>query len=260
MKPKAWILNIGNELTIGRIVNTNGAWLARQLTLRGVDVRRIIVVPDDENEVCDIVKQGVSKGIALLVTAGGLGPTPDDRTVEFVAKALGKKVVLNEEALRMVESKYKLHGLELTPERVKMAYLPEGAKPIPNDVGTAPGVFMSVANTRIILLPGVPREAEVMFERYVIPLIKDVLPRLCVVEDGITVEGLPESSIAPLLKTIMKKYPNVYIKSHPKGSELVNPIVEIKVLASASNCDDASKLVRKVLEDVKQCLEWRQES
>ncbi len=253
MRPRAWIVNIGTELVIGRIVNTNGAWLARELTLRGVEVKRIIVVPDDEEEVVGVLQRG-ARLCEIIVTTGGLGPTYDDRTAEFIAKAFGRKLVLNAEALRMVEEKYRAAGMGLTEDRVKMAYMPEGAKPIPNPVGTAPGIYLEMGKCRVIALPGVPREAEEMFRRYAVKLLEPILPRLCVVERGTVVRGLPESSLAPILKELARKYPTCYIKSHPKGSEVGEPVVEVKVLTSAPTCDEAEKVVSRVLGELKERL------
>ncbi len=247
MKPRAWIINIGTELTIGRIVNGNGAWLARELTLRGADVRRIICIPDEEDEVVPVLKEALSKA-DIIITTGGLGPTPDDRTAEFVAKALGRRLTLNSEALEMVREKYEAAGLELTEDRVKMAKLPEGAKPIPNPVGTAPGIHVEVNGKHVFSLPGVPKEMEAMFTSYVLNAIRSMLPKLCVVEEGVRIVGLPESSLAPILKKAQKLCEDCYIKSHPMGAELGEPIIDVKVLASDESCDNAKEKIRKVLD------------
>ncbi len=250
MAPTAWIINIGTELTIGRIVNSNGAWLARELTLRGVRVRRIVCVPDDEREVVDVVRQALGSS-DIVITTGGLGPTPDDRTAEFIAKALGVELVLHPEALRMVEEKYRAAGLELTEDRVKMAKLPRGARPIPNEVGTAPGIHVEVGGKHLFALPGVPREMEAMFRSYVLRVLEPLLPRLCVVEDGLPVVGVPESTLAPLLKEVQRLCTDCYIKSHPMGEELGRPYIEVKVMASAPTCDEARAKVGRVLEYLK---------
>lgn len=245
-RPIAWIVNIGTELTIGRIVNSNGAWLARELTLRGAVVKRIVCVPDEEDEVVPLLREAVEKAV-IVVTTGGLGPTPDDRTAEFVAKALGRRLVLNSEALAMVKAKYEAAGLPLTEDRVKMAYLPEGAKPIPNPVGTAPGIHVDLGGRHIFSLPGVPREMEAMFTTYVVKAISGLLPRLCVLERGVRLVGIPESSLAPILKAAQKLCGECYVKSHPAGEELGKPVIDVKVMASAKACEDAEKLIERVL-------------
>ena len=245
-----WIINIGTELTIGRIVNTNGSWLARELTLRGAKVKRIIVVPDEEEEVVSTIREAL-KNAKIIITTGGLGPTPDDRTIEFIAKALGRKLVLHPDALRMVREKYEEKGLEISEERKKMAILPEGGIPIPNPVGTAPGLHIAVNDVQLFALPGVPKEMMAMFKSYVLKTIEPLIPPRCIVEEGITVTGYPESELAPLLKIVGRKYPLAYIKSHPKGGELKEPIVEIKVMVSSPSCEDARKKAQEILDEFK---------
>ncbi len=252
-KPVAWIINIGTELTIGRIVNTNGAWLARELTLRGVDVRRIVVVPDYEEDVVSVIRDAVSNS-RIVITTGGLGPTVDDRTLEFIAKALGLNLVVNEEALEMVKEKYAAKGLELTPDREKMAIMPEGARPIPNPVGTAPGAHISINGVDLFALPGVPSEMEAMFKGYVARVVEAIAPRTCISEKGIVVEGYPESELAPILKKLAKKYEKAYIKSHPKGGELTRPVIEVKVMVSAEECAEADRVAEAILEEFKSLL------
>ena len=248
----AWIVNIGTELCVGRVVNTNGAWLAQQLTLLGYKVKRIVVVPDEE-EVVEILRDACRR-VRVVITTGGLGPTEDDRTAEFIAKAFKRSLVLNRDALELVRRRYERAGLTLSDERKKMAMLPEGAKPIPNPVGTAPGIHLDVGDCHVFALPGVPREMQAMFEHYVKPLLEEIGPRVCVVEESYTVKGIPESSLAPLLKQIAKVCRECYVKSHPKGDEIANPIIEVRVLASAHDCSEAKRKVVAVLRELERLL------
>ncbi len=246
----AWIINIGTELTIGRIVNTNGVFLARELHLRGVDVRRIICVPDIEDEVIPVLREAINKA-NIVITTGGLGPTADDQTALFLAKALNRKLVLNRDALDIIREKYRSVGLHLTPDREKMAYLPEGARPIPNPVGTAPGIHIILSSTHhVFALPGVPSEMEAMFREYVLNAIEPLLPNICIIEEGVIVRNLPESSLAPLLRKASKLCSDCYVKSHPKGEELRKPIIDVRVVASANTCDEARLKAIRVIEEL----------
>ncbi len=247
MLPKAWIISIGNEVVSGQIVNTNGAWLAKRLIILGFDVRRIIAVPDLEEEVVDVFKDALNKTIDIIISTGGLGPTYDDRTAEFIARALGRKLILNKEALKMVEEKYSLKGLPLTEHRIKMAMMPEGAMPIPNPIGTAPAILVETSKSIIIALPGVPKEMKAIYEEYVEDIIKKKAPKVYRTEKWIKVTGLPESSIAPIIDRIVKKYRSVYIKSHPRGEELNNPVIHLYIVASSLRDNrEAEELVKKV--------------
>jgi nicotinamide-nucleotide amidase len=250
--PRAWIITIGNELLIGRIVNTNASWLARELTLRGVRVERIITVGDDINEIASVVRSAVN-AVDIIVTTGGLGPTDDDKTMEAIAAAINRPLILNSEAYKMVKEFYESRGYPLTRERVKMAYLPAGAIPLPNPVGAAPGAFIVERTARIIVLPGVPKEMEAMF-KYALEYLKPILPKICVVEEGLEIKGIPESSLAPLLRRAARVCADCYVKSHPKGHELKEPIIDVKVLASAGSCEEARSKARRVLEELKKLL------
>lgn len=247
-----WIVNIGTELCIGQTVNTNGVWLAQQLTLLGFKVKRIVVVPDEE-DVIELLRDAC-RGARVVITTGGLGPTEDDRTAEFIAKAFGLSLALDKDALELVRRRYEGLGFNLSEERVKMAKLPKGAKPIPNPVGVAPGIHLEVEDCHIFALPGVPREMQAMFEQYVKPWLERIGPKVCVIEESYTVKGVPESSLAPLLKQVAKVCRDCYVKSHPRGDEIANPIVEVRVLASALNCSEARRKALAVLEELKKLL------
>jgi len=250
-KPKAWILTIGNELLIGRIVNTNASWLARRLTFLGFSVERIIVTPDEPAEVAEEIRRALSRDdVKVIITTGGLGPTYDDRTLEAVARAINRPLRLNEQALQWVRQKYESGGMQMTKEREKMAYLPEGAEPIWNPVGTAPGSLVMAGEALIASLPGVPAEMQAMFEE-LMPRLKQLAPPLEVIDCGFIVVGVPESSLAPYVEEAERKNPGCYVKSHPKGHEIRGPVLEIRVLASARTRDEARELALRALEVVK---------
>ncbi|MCC6057957.1 MAG: competence damage-inducible protein A, partial [Desulfurococcaceae archaeon] len=113
----AWIFTLGTELTQGRIINTNAAFIGRRLTLLGFNVLGVITLVDDVDLISRFISQILSGKPRVIVTTGGLGPTHDDRTLEAVAKAINRKLILNQEAFEMVKKKYESKGLELTPER-----------------------------------------------------------------------------------------------------------------------------------------------
>ncbi len=252
--PKAWIISIGNEVVDGRIINTNASWLGRKLTLLGFNVLRVISVPDVEDEIIDVIRDAIRRKIDVIITTGGLGPTYDDKTSECLAKALNTEWVLNEEALEMVKEKYLRRELPLTKHREKMAKMPKSSRPIPNPIGTAPGIFIEVNNTMIFALPGVPSEMKAMFEEYVEPILKEKAPKLEIVEETIRVEGIPESTLAPILDKILSKYSRLYIKSHPKGEELGKPVIDIYVKAFSHNRREAEETLLDVIKSLKEEL------
>ena len=151
------ILCVGNELLIGKTLNTNAQWIAKQVTSLGLTVKRVTVVADDVNEIANAIREAFDRKPQFAITTGGLGPTFDDKTLEGIAEAMNGKLTVNTKALKMVREKYETYArgrrtekVELTQARVKMATLPEKAKPITNPVGTAPGVQVNWGQTILI--------------------------------------------------------------------------------------------------------------
>ncbi|PCN50204.1 competence damage-inducible protein A [Candidatus Geothermarchaeota archaeon ex4572_27] len=248
----AWILTIGNEILSGRVVNTNAAWLADRLTRLGIAVRRIVVVPDEEDVIAEAFREAISSA-DIVISTGGLGPTFDDVTNFAVAKAVGRRLVINEDAYREVKEKYDRAGLPLTEERVKMSKMPEGARSLPNPVGTAPGILMEIGDKVVACLPGVPKEMKAIFERHLMPLLAG-RSGLAYSEGSIVVTGVPESSIAPVVKKLMQEFGNVYIKSHPRGEELGASTIEIHVSSVDRSREKALENIRTVIDRLRREL------
>jgi len=256
------IICIGNELLIGKILNTNAQWLAKRITTLGLNVSRITIVGDDVNEISNIIKEILQRQPRFIITTGGLGPTFDDKTLQGIAKALNFPLQIHEEALKMIEKRYQQYveeGLvkkrvELTSPRIKMATLPKGASPLPNPIGTAPGVSLKQKNVTIIALPGVPPEMEAIFDNSIVPLIKDVSGNVTFYETSISVTGTMESDIAPLIDTTMNNNPYVYIKSHPHGGEGV-PHLELHFSTTAQSSNIAKKHVSRALLQITELIQ-----
>ena len=253
MNPQMELIGIGNELLIGKTLNTNAHWLAKRATTFGMMVKRITVVGDDVDEIASVVREALNRKPKFIITTGGLGPTFDDKTLQGTAKALNYKLEVNEKALKMVREKYetyyregKMERVELTPARIKMARLPEKAEPLPNSVGTAPGVIINVGGTLLIALPGVPPEMEAIFEESVAPLIKKEAGELTFFETSIYADGIMESALAPLIDKTMHDNPHVYIKSHPKGEER-KPHIEIHFSTTAKSSKTAKNRLGKAI-------------
>lgn len=244
---------MGNELLIGKTLNTNAHWMARRSTTLGAIVSRITVVGDDVDEIASVIRESLKRKPRFLITTGGLGPTFDDKTLESIAKALNRELEINAKALEMIEEKYEAYAkarrvekFELTPHRVKMAKLPKGAEPLLNPVGTAPGVKVEIKNTLLIVLPGVPSEMEAIFEESVAPLLKREAGNVVFFEVSIYADDIMESTLAPLIDKTMHDNPFVYIKSHPKGEER-KPHMEIHFSTTAGNSKVARERIGKAI-------------
>lgn len=216
---RAEILTLGRELLIGKTVNTNASWIAGRLTSLGISVERIIVVPDTVQLISSAIRDSLGRRPDVAMITGGLGPTYDDLTSEGLASALRLPQELNRIALEQVQARYRSLGLEMTPARQKMAMMPAGSTPIPNAVGTAPGIFIQAPGTMIFCLPGVPREMTCMFDSWVSETLRERTGDASFLEHTLEVEGLPESSLAPLIDKWGPRGRGVYLKSHPSGGE-----------------------------------------
>ncbi|MGB9684162.1 MAG: nicotinamide mononucleotide deamidase-related protein [Candidatus Bathyarchaeales archaeon] len=247
------IVCVGNELLIGKTLNTNAQWLAKRATSLGIAVKRITVVGDDVEEIANALREAIQRKPRFIITTGGLGPTFDDKTLEGIANALNRKLELNNKALQMIKEKYEAYvkagrigSAELTPHRVKMAKLPEGAEPLPNFVGTAPGVQIKVGNTDIIALPGVPSEMEAIFDSSVAGMLKKEAGNIMFFEANLYADNIVESTLAPLIDIAMHDNPYVYIKSHPRGEEK-KPHIEIHLSTTAKDSKTAKDRLGKVM-------------
>ncbi len=238
----AEIISVGNELLIGHTLDTNSHWIAKRLTGFGWTLQRITVLRDSLVAIKDGVTSALRRKPHLLITIGGLGPTHDDMTLKGVALALDKRLMLNPKALAMVKARY--NAIEaftsLTRFRRKMATLPEGAEPLPNSVGTAPGVTIKVGITRLVSLPGVPSEMKAIFKGSVTQMLrlsKTEAPK----EVSIGLVGIIESALAPALDRTRKAFPGLYFKSHPRGREGgIRSLIELHVYSM--NPDSRAKL------------------
>jgi molybdopterin-biosynthesis enzyme MoeA-like protein len=226
-------LCVGKELLIGKTTNTNAVWLGARLFGIGTMIDRILTVTDSLDEISSGLLELLGRKPDFIIVIGGLGPTPDDMTLKGVARALGAKVKLNPEALRLIRKHYVKtgrSGMEMTPPRRKMAMLPEGSAPLANDEGTAPGVRMERAGSVIFCLPGVPHEMKSIYTNSVHPEISRKTGRLYTSKVVMQLEGVFESVITPDIAEALEEHPSAYIKSHPKGLRNGKPHVELDLV------------------------------
>lgn len=230
------MLAVGRELLIGRTLNTNAHWAGGRLARIGTMLKQVTTVDDELEEIASGLRTCLSRSPDVLVVVGGLGPTPDDMTLRGVALGLRRRLRLSGAALRLVKEHYAKRGMgavKITSARRKMATLPTGSEPLSNEVGTAPGVKITVRRTDIFCLPGVPAEMRALFSRFVLPEVRRRLGPLHRKAVRMSLEGILESSLAPVIKKELEQHPETYIKSHPRGirggrSRIILEIVSVK--------------------------------
>lgn len=254
------ILSIGNELLLGNTVNTNASWIATQVTKLGGKVNRITTVADSLNEISRAVLEALERKPNLLILTGGIGPTFDDMTLRGVARALGLRIRLNKSAVEMIRTHYARRfphrRIALSKPRLKMALIPVKSTPVINPVGTAPAVRLKVRGTEIFCLPGVPSEAKAIFKGTVSRAVSARTQGMTFVEKWIRVQGIMESSLAPIIDRVMRQWPGVYVKSHPRGVEASGrPNLELHFSISSISRLKARESVVGAVNDMKKELE-----
>ncbi|MHB1295585.1 MAG: competence/damage-inducible protein A [Anaerolineae bacterium] len=242
------IIAVGNELLLGDVLDSNSHWLCRQLTGLGATVRRVTQLPDVVEVAAAEVRAALGRQTQLLLTTGGLGPTDDDRTLDAVALALGRPLVAHPLALQWIERKYAelaragwVDAPGLTPARAKMALLPTGAEPLPNGVGSAPGMYLVLEQATLVSLPGVPDEMKDIFTRALHDRLQGLLGAGAFVEWQARVACGDESVLAPLLRAVAVAHPEVYVKSR---AGRFGPEAAFRVTLSARGADETEALER----------------
>jgi len=214
------ILVIGNEVLAGNVLDSNSHWLCKQMAARGARVRRITVLPDEPAAIREALLSSLTRQPDLILTCGGLGPTQDDLTVTSIGKALKLEVREDPRAYDMIEDFYAtLHSrghvavAGMTEARRKMAQLPDGAEPLLNTLGAAPGVFLRRERTTIVLLPGVPAEMMHIFDNSLAPHLASLFSRQVYAERTLKTDAWDESILAPVVDRAAERNPQVYVKS-----------------------------------------------
>jgi nicotinamide-nucleotide amidase len=253
MRGEVEIVCVGNELLIGKTLNTNAQWLSKRATAIGIAVKRMTVVADDVDEIASTVREALQRKPQFIITTGGLGPTFDDKTLEGIAKGLSRKLEINAKALQMVKEKYEAYARErgaekvdLTQSRIKMATIPATTEPVPNPVGTAPAVRADVNGTVLFALPGVPSEMEAIFEETIEPMLRQTSGGSSFYEKSMYADNIMESTLAPLIDKVMHDNPGVYVKSHPKREEK-RPHIEIHFSVKARVAEKPEEKLQKAM-------------
>lgn len=246
-----------NEILIGKTLNTNGRWMAKRITSLGGKVVRFTVVQDDVGVISATMRRAAKRSNVIIVS-GGLGPTYDDKTLQGLGEAINKALRLDTKALGMIKEKYRkiqekgvIKNATITDHRKKMAMLPEGSIPLPNPLGSAPGVYAEYEGARIICLPGVPSELKAIFEESVVPIIRKMVKGAIFAEESFVLEEIVESELAPLIEQAMSRDSYVYIKSHPLGYEGISKVI---IHITATGDEDVKMRVRRASDFLKREL------
>jgi nicotinamide-nucleotide amidase len=196
---KAEIIAIGDELLYGQIVDTNSHWISIELDLLGVRVIRKTTVGDNREDILKAFSEAEKRADLILIT-GGLGPTQDDLTKPLLAEFFDCPTVEVPEAVEAVSSYFRRRGREMTPLNILQGHLPACCTYVPNEVGTAPGMWFERKNTYWMSMPGVPHEMKKLMRDFVLPKIPQLFELPVIVHQVIKTVGIGESWLADLIK------------------------------------------------------------
>jgi nicotinamide-nucleotide amidase len=235
--PRAWILTIGNEIINGVITDTNRETISRELRSVGISVIGMSSVGDDPALIGDALQMALQRA-EIVVASGGLGPTEDDKTAASIAEFLGIPLVSDDEQLARIEQRFRQWGRPMSPTNAKQALFPEGAVPIPNDHGTAPGFMIENDGRVALFFPGVPRELIRMLRERGIPSILERFgsSRQTFKTRTLHVYGISESKLGEILHDVSADEEDYHLAYLPRF-----PIIRLRMDVTAQSPEDAER-------------------
>jgi len=249
MKAIAHIICIGNEIMLGHINNTNSQYLSRRLSCLGVVVSGQLSIPDKPDLIIKSIKASLKEANIVILT-GGLGPTVDDITLECIASALNRKLIFNKKIADSIKGSFKKRKLKMPEDNMRQAFLPKGAKSIPNNIGTAPGLIINTKRKLLMAFPGVPFELYPMFEKFGTPYIKKIFnTRRIIVSRVIKIAGLPESTVNEKIKDILGLTGKIEMGIYPHPQE-----ISVKITVTEKDKNSAHAIIKKVEKDIESRL------
>lgn len=248
----AYVICIGNEILLGHISNTNAEYISKKLSSIGIKTSRHISIPDDEKTIISAIRESLCNSNIVILT-GGLGPTVDDLTLECISKALGRKLILQKKVASHIKGHFKKRKLKMPKNNLRQALVPEGAVPIFNNIGTAPGLIIQGESRNtgrgfaLVALPGVPFELYPMFEQSVVPFLKKTFnPCLVIKSRIIKITGLPESRVNEKIKDILNIKGNVQMGIYPHPEEIT-----VKITVTEKKEPLANSIIGKIEKKIK---------
>jgi nicotinamide-nucleotide amidase len=237
----AEIVAVGSELLTPQRLDTNSLWLTERLNSLGVEVVTKIIVGDDRSRLSATLATALRRSQVVVVT-GGLGPTEDDVTRDAVAQTLGRQLVFRQDLCDAIAERFARMNRPMADINKRQAFIVEGAEPLPNTRGTAPGLWLTPqAGTALMLLPGPPQELKPMFTGYCEPRLRGLLPPLCIATVWFRVAGMGESDLDALIAPVYTKYAN------PVTTILAAPgDVQVHLRARCSSDVEAQALVAEL--------------
>jgi len=246
--PSAEIIAIGTELVLGQTQDANISKISKKLNSIGIDVFRASIVGDNKKRISDEINQSSSRA-DIVITTGGLGPTVDDPTREAVADSFGLQLEYHPELWQEIVERFHSFSREPTENNKRQAYIPIGANPIHNPVGTAPAFYIKRANQVLISLPGVPHEMEFLLENNVVPLLRKIFEiQTTIFSKIVHTAAIGESQLDEKIGDMeMYTNPTVGLVAYPG-------CVDIRITAKAKDEIRARQMIEPIENEIKHRL------
>ena len=239
------IIAIGTEILMGDIINTNAAYIAKELVSLGINTYHQQVVGDNPARVLDAFSLAFGRA-DIVLTTGGLGPTGDDLSKEMGARYFGLTLKEDAEARHELEDRLNKRGMTITPNNYKQALLPEGARALYNAHGTAPGFILEKDGKTLIMLPGPPSEMKPMFDDQVRPYLASLSDEV-MVSRTLHLCGIGESQVEYELHDLMDSLTNPTLAPYAKTG-----MVDLRITARASSREEACRMIQPVEEKIRE--------
>ncbi len=238
--PAAELIAIGTELLLGEIQDTNTRYLARSLRDLGVDIFRATLIGDNTERIAQVIREAMQR-CQIIITTGGLGPTVDDPTRAAVSRALDVNVEFRPELWEQIQARFQRYGRAPSENNRRQAWIPAGAIPVANPVGTAPAFICEAVNACIISLPGVPREMEYLTQNVVIPYLRDRFQLTGTIKAKVLhVAGVGESTVDEWIGDLeTNSNPTVGLLAHPGQ-------VDVRITAKADSLTEAERMIAEM--------------
>jgi len=212
---KAELVSIGNELLAGITINTNAAYLAKQLQAIGIEVKWITVIPDEHDEIVQALRQAKQRA-RVVISTGGLGPTPDDITKQALCDFFQVELEFHPQVFEDVQSFLNHRQIALNEVNRLQAVIPKCEQVLRNQQGTAPGLYFKRDDTHFFFLPGVPGEVYHLTEKDILPLLENIFNLKKITTHLLRTTGIPESKLIEKIGDLVEQHSDFKIAFLPR--------------------------------------------
>lgn len=239
---KAEIITIGDEILIGQIVDTNSAWMAKELNAIGIDVSKITSISDQKEDIISSLEQAMNR-VSLVLITGGLGPTNDDITKKTLSDFFGMKLVQNDSLYEKIKERLAAFNIPMNRFNEEQALVPDQAKIITNNYGTAPCMWFDKKDKVVISMPGVPFEMKGIMKTEILSDLTEHFSTPEILHQTVMVQGIGESVLAEMLEDWEANLPQCV-----KLAYLPSPgVIRLRMSLNGENRKELESVVKEQL-------------